>query len=300
LVAEGFAADVELTATVDQKEFRWAERRWLVRSPAYATSQEAVLERRLERATAAVSELVVRKRGKKRLFHAELMLAAEGIVAREGVEGLLSYTARAVMAARQKRANGIHPTPQVSDVSFAMEVSREEGPIGERKREMGWQVYGTNALAMALTQVVWAYRGQYRIEDDWSRLKGRSLGLTPLYLQDEGRIQGLVYLLSVALRLLSLVEWAVRERLRKEKTKLRDVYDGQPGRQTARPSAELLLRAMRAISVSVVEVNGRAHVLLSPLTPVQRRLLELWDLPPDPYDQFARGFQESPLNTSKP
>lgn len=300
LVAEGFGVDVELTATVDQKEFRWAERRWLVRSSAYAKSQEAALERRLERATAALRELVVRKRGKKRLFHAELMLAAEGIVAREGVEGLLSVTARAVMAAGGKRASGGRPTPQEADVSFAMEVRREEGPIGERKREMGWQVYGTNGLALVLTQVVWAYRGQYRIEDDWSRLKGRSLGLTPLYLQDEGRIQGLVYLLSVALRVLSLVEWAVRERLRKGKAKLRGVYDGQPGRQTARPSAELLLRVMRTISVSVIEVGGQVHVLLSPLTPVQRRLLELWDLPPDSYDRVARGFPETPPNRSEP
>jgi transposase len=300
LVAEGFGVDVELIATVDQKEFRWTERRWLVRSLAYAKSQEAALERRLERATAALRELVVRKRGKKRLFHAELMLAAEGIVAREGVEGLLSVTARAVMAAGGKRSAGGRPTPPMADVSFAMEVRREEGSIEGRKREMGWQVYATNAVALALAAVVWAYRGQYRIEDDWSRLKGRSLGLTPLYLQDEGRIQGLVYLLSVALRVLSLLEWAVRERLRTEKAKLRDIYAGQPGRQTARPSAELLLRAMRAISVSVVEVNGRVHVLLSPLTPVQRRLLELWDLPPDSYDRVARGFPESPLNTSEP
>jgi transposase len=300
LVAEGFGVDAELTATVDQKEFRWTERRWLVRSLAYAKSQEAALERRLERATAALRELVVRKRGKKRLFHAELMFAAGGIVAREGVEGLLSVTAKAVMAAGGKRSAGGRPTPPMADVSFAMEVSREEGSIGERKREMGWQVYGTNAVALALTQVVWAYRGQYRIEDDWSRLKGRSLGLTPLYLQDEGRIQGLVYLLSVALRVLSLVEWAVRERLREGKAKLRDIYAGQPGRQTARPSAELLLRAMRAISVSVVEVNGEVHVLVSPLTPVQRRLLALWDLPSDSYDRVARGFPESPLNTSEP
>ena len=299
LVAEGFAADVELTATVDQKEFRWAERRWLVRSLAYATSQEAALERRLERATAALQELVIRKQGKKRLSHAGSMNAAEGIVSREGVEGLLSYTATAVLAKRPRRAGGVQPPP-MADVSFVMEVRREESLIGERKREMGWQVYGTNAVALALPAVVWAYRGQYRIEDDWSRLKGRSLGLTPLYLQDEGRIQGLVYLLSVALRVLSLVEWEVRERLRKGKTKLRDVYAGQPGRQTARPSAELLLRAMRAISVSVVEVNGQVHVLLSPLTPVQRRLLDLWDLPSDLYDRVARGFPEIPLDTSEP
>jgi hypothetical protein len=128
-------------------------------------------------------ELVVRKRGKKRLFHAELMLAAEGIVSREGVEGLLSVTATAVMAVPPGRARRSRPTPSMADVSFAIEVRREEGLIGERKREMGWQVYGTNGLALALTAVVWAYRGPYRIEDDWSRLKGRSLGLTPLYLR---------------------------------------------------------------------------------------------------------------------
>ena len=165
---------------------------------------------------------------------------------------------------------------------------------------MGWQVYGTNGVALALPQVVWAYRGQYRIEDDWSRLKGRPLGLTPLYLQDEGRIQGLVYLLSLALRVLTLVEWVVRERLRKEGAKVQGVYAGQPGRKTARPSAELLLGVMETISVSVVEVNGQMHALLSPLTEVQRRLLALWDLPPDLYEQVARGFPKPPPNTSEP
>jgi hypothetical protein len=57
---------------------------------------------------------------------------------------------------------------------------------------------------------------------------------------------------------------------------------------------------MRAISVSVVEANGQAHVLLSPLTAVQKRLLALWDLPPDLYDQVARGFPKPPSNTSEP
>jgi hypothetical protein len=37
----------------------------------------------------------------------------------------------------------------------------------------------------------------------------------------------------------------------------------------------LLLGAMKTISVSVVEVNGQTYALLSPLTEVQKRLLEL-------------------------
>ena len=121
-----------------------------------------------------------------------------------------------------------------------------------------------------------------------------------MYLQDEGRIGGLVYLLSLALRLRTLLEWVVRERLREGGAKLQGVYAGQPGRKTDRPSAELLLRAMKTISVSVVEINGQTHALLAPLTEVQKRLLDLWGLPPDLYEKVAHGFPKLPVNTSEP
>jgi len=300
LVAAGFSVDVELTATVGDEPVRWTERRWLVRSQAYAQAQGAALERRLGRAAQALRELTVRKQGKKPLVHAELMEAAQAIVTREGVNGLLSHTVRATTATRPVRAYRGRPRRQETEVFFEIDVCRAETRIQEKKREMGWQVYGTNALTMTLAQAVWAYRGQYRIEDDWSRLKGRSLGLTPLYLQDEERIQGLVYLLSLALRILTLLEWVVRERLQNEGAKLQGIYAGQPGRQTARPSAELLLRVMKTISVSVVEVNGQTHAMLSPLSEVQTRLLELWGLPPGLYEKVARGFPEPPVNTSEP
>jgi len=300
LVAEGSWVDVGLTALVGDKQVRWTERRWLVRSLAYAQAQQAALERRLEKATKALRELVVRKQGKKQLFHADLMQAAGAIVQREGVEGLLSYTAEARMTTRQVRAYRGRPARQEADVFFEIDVRRQEALIEGKKREMGWQVYATNAVAMVLAQVVWAYRGQYRIEDDWSRLKGRPLGLTPMYLTDERRMQGLVYLLSLALRLLSLLEWVVRERLCKDGARLQGIYAGQPGRKTGRPSAELLLGAMKTISVSVVEVHGQLHALLSPLTKVQKRLLDLWDLPADLYEKVACGFPRPPTNTSEP
>jgi transposase len=300
LVAQGFAVEVPLTATVSGKEIRWTERRWLVRSLAYAEAQAQALERRLAAAQAALTALVVRKQGKKQLFHAALVQAAQAIVTRHGVEGLLSYTVQARMAPRPKRAYGGRPAHQETEIYFTIDVRRDDAGIAARKREMGWQVYGTNATALGLAPVVWAYRGQYRIEDDWSRLKGRSLGLTPLYLQDEGRIEGLVYLLSLALRVLTLVEWQVRERLQQQGDKLKGIYAGQPGRQTARPSAELLLSALKTVSVSVIEVNGQVHALLSPLTEVQQRLLELWNMPPDLYENVRRGFPKTPENTSEP
>ena len=100
--------------------------------------------------------------------------------------------------------------------------------------------------------------------------------------------------MSLALRVLTLVEWVARERLRQERAKLQGVYAGQPGRKTGRPSAELLLGVLKTIRISVVEVQGRVHALLSPLTEVQQRLLELWELPPDLYENAAGKFPEPP------
>src|SRR5262245_19591778 len=77
LVAEGFAVDVVLTAPVGARAVRWTERRWLVRSQAYAQAQEAALDRRLAQAEAALRDLPTRKQGKKQLFPAELVRAAE-------------------------------------------------------------------------------------------------------------------------------------------------------------------------------------------------------------------------------
>src|SRR5919204_1207969 len=115
------------------------------------------------------------------------------------------------MTTRPVRAYRDRPARPGRDVFFRIEVGRHEALLAGKKREMGWQVYGTNAVTRALPPVVWAYRGQYRIEDDWSGLKGRPRGLTPMYLQDEQRRQGLVYLLSLALGLLTLLAGRVRE-----------------------------------------------------------------------------------------
>jgi transposase len=300
LVAEGFPVEVKLSAEVDGRLVSWTERRWLVRSQAFAQTQEAALDRRLAKAEAALQALTVRKQGKKVLSEAELQAAAEAVPTQHGVAGLLHVTVRSTTVTSRKRAYGKRPASEVTTVSRAIETQRNEAAIHEAKRELGWQVYGTNGLEMGLHQVVWAYRGQYRIENDWSRLKGRPLGLTPLYFQDEERIQGLVYLLSLALRVLTLVEWVVREDLRKTKTKLKGVYAGQGGRQTSTPSAELLLAVMKTISISVVEIDDQVHMLLTPPTEAQKRLLKHWGLPPDLYEKVAHGFPKTPPNTSEP
>jgi transposase len=286
-VAEGFSCDVMVRAEVNGQLIQWTERRWLVRSLAFAQAQQEKLEGRLQQALEALQKLNQRKQGKRRLTAKQLQAAAEEVVKEQRVEGLLDWRVQTSTRQRTLRRYGSRPEQVVHQQEHRVEAARREEAIEQAKQPMGWQVYATNHLELDLAGVVWGYRGQYRIEDDWSRLKGRPLSLTPMYLQDEARMQGLVLLLSLAVRLLSLLEWQVRKKLQESGEKLKGVYPGQAGRQTSRPSAEMLLKAFKGISLSAVEVAGRVSSLLTPLSPLQEKLLVLWDLPSDLYHRLT-------------
>jgi len=123
----------------------------------------------------------------------------EAILTRYRVQGLLTvrYTERVrstrcgAMAADPRRAGGTRPRG---------EGRRRSPGSGHRDWRLGWRVYATNAPAeqLSLAQAVLAYRSQYLVESDMGRLKGHPLSLTPMYLQRDDHVTGLIRLLSVA------------------------------------------------------------------------------------------------------
>ena len=294
LVAEGFSLDVQVQVEVNGRQVVWTERRWLVRSLAYAQGQHQQLERRLHKAEEQLAALNERKQGKKRLTAGQMQTAAAAVVKKQRVGGMLNVQVQTTTHSKRVRAYGDRPARVQKERTHRLEVSRREEEIEAAKREMGWRVYATNQLLMSLAAVVWGYRGQNRLEDNWSRLKGQPLGLTPMFLQYESRIHGLVLLLSVALRLLTVVEWQVRKKLQESKETLKGLYPGQPGRQAKHPSAELLLQAFKGISLVIVEAAGQplAHVVA--LTALQQKLLDLWELPLDLYHRLTLHLPEPP------
>jgi transposase len=216
------------------------------------------------------------------------LAAAEEVLGRYRAAGLLTVQVRTECRERAVRGYGGEPARVEVAQEHHLEVKRDEAAIEQAQRHMGWQVYALNQVELPLVGVVLAYRGQYHIEGDWSRLKGKPLSLEPMHLKDEGRMQGLVLLLLLlAVRVLTLLEWQVRQRLREGGAKLKGIYPGQPGRQTSRPSAEMLLQALKGISLTIVEVAGVVSAHLTPLTPLQERLLALWDLPADLYQRLT-------------
>jgi transposase len=301
LVAEGFALEVAQEDVVADKVVRWTERRWVVRSVAFAQGQEKLLERRLEKAREEMERLGERKQGKVVLSAAQMKQAVADIVEKYRVEEFLSGTVKTTRQERTRRAYRDRPEEKVVTEEHRVEVQRQEEAIAQAKGEMGWQVYAVNDLKLSLAAVVWGYRGQYQIEGGWSRLKGQPLSLTPMYLQDETRMEGLVLLLSLALRVLTLVQWTVRRKLKQSGEPLRGLYPGQAGRKTKSPSAELLLAAFKGICLTVLEVAGQLVALLTPLTDLQKKLLDLGDFPSDLYQRLtALCFLKPPLVLSEP
>ena len=112
-----------------------------------------------------------------------------------------------------------------------------------------------------------------------------------MFLQTESRMIGLINLLTIALRVLTLLEFQVRRGLKAEGQTLKGIYAGQKGRQTARPSAELLLEAFRGIDAVVGTVKGKVIPYLRPLTETQKRILSLLGLNDQVYIKLLSNFQ---------
>lgn len=83
----------------------------------------------------------------------------------------------------------------------------------------------------------------------------------PLLLHYEHRIKGLIYLLTIALRALVLIQFVVRRNLQKEGGTLKGIYPGQPGRQTASPTTGMMLRAFRGLMLSRIIIDGNRIII---------------------------------------
>ena len=296
-IAEGYERQVPMTLEAQGESQRWTERRFVVRSLRHAKASEASLRARVAQAQVEVEALNQRGRGRKR-FEAihDLRQAVNAIVQRHHVEDFLwlrydqQCTSRPVRAYR-KRAAGIKVDRQAT-----VEVRVDEEALDAAVRRFGWRLYGTNQPReqLSLEQAVLAYRSEYLVERSLGRLKGRPLSLTPMYVQRDDHATGLIRLLSIALRVLTLMEFVGRRHLALEQGKIAGLYAGNPKRETARPTAERLLEAFADITLTVIELPHQTIGHVTALNSVQRRILEILGFSSELYTSLESISLEPP------
>ena len=269
----------EWTREQTQGETVWTERVLVVQSLQMQTGLRRTRETALARVTAQVAVLQ-RPPGRGRPVY-RTSAALEGVVA-----GLLraAHLEGVVQVALREEAHRAGPTRWCVDalavdrVAWARMVAR-----------LGWHVYLTNALAAVhpAATLVDAYRHQVVQERGFARLKTRNLHIRPLYLCDERRIVGLTWLLCLALRVLTLTEHRLRTALAQRQESLAGLNPASRTQTTTRPTTERVIALFQNITRTQLVHAGTRLAHVTPLTPVQERILALLHLPADLYARLA-------------
>ena len=277
------------------KTITWIERHLIVRSIKLAKAAAEALHARLVKAQTDLEHLNEHKQGKKRYDDSpSLQQAAQALLKQHRVEGLLKVTIEEQVEERWVRAYGNRPAAVRVERAVRLYTAVDAHAVEEAIGKLGWRVYATNQAQelLPLEQAVLAYREEYLVERGFGRLKGKPLSLTPMYLQSDQRATGLIRLLSIGLRILTLLEWSCRQRLADSKATVAGLYAGNPKRTTNRPTAEALLGAFQNIHLSLVTIGQELHRHVTPLSELQKRLLTLLDLSPELYDQLCAEFSK--------
>lgn len=182
------------------------------------------------------------------------------------------------------------PPRTETTVRYQLSVSRNNEAIEAGRRFIGWRLFVTNApkQRFSLDKAIRVYRGATpTIENLFGRLKGHPLGLCPLFVRRDEAIVGLTRLMALALRVLTLIEFVVRRSLQQAQETLAGLVPGNLKIATATPTTERILHAFNERTLSVIHLGEQTIRHVTPLTPIQYRILLLLKFSDSLYTDLA-------------
>lgn len=271
----------------------WEERVLIVQSHAYTEAQQHYLEKRLIKARAALLALTPPVGQGKRQIKEEKMLVAraEAILEKHEVTGLLTYQYTRESRQEEKlvgsgRDGPNRPRQVIEHVRYQItEVQRNAQAITKHVATLGWRAYGTNApqTRLSFENAVLEYRNEFRIERVFGRFKGDQLAIAPLFVKRDDQVVGLTRLLSLAVRVLTLMEFVVRRALAEQHRVLAGLYLDSSRKTTAKPTAERLLRVFSHIKLVSISFPDKVVYQVTEFSPVHQEIIDLLGLPSDLY-----------------
>jgi transposase len=251
----------------------------------HAAQQAAGLEKRLRQAETPRAALTPpRGRGKRPSTDETTLGEAIDLVLKEHrVVGLLSLAwENQVEQTTQYVGRGrgaVHREKRVLQQTryHITHIARPADTIAALRRRFGWKALVTNAghKRLSLQDAVLCYRHAYRVERLFHRLKSR-LHIAPLFVKLNEHIEGLTYLLTLGVRVLTVMEFVLRRSLQNAQAKLPSLHPENKQKRTDTPTAERILTAFADISLTIIKNAAGEDILrrLTPLSGVQEDLLQ--------------------------
>jgi len=274
LVAEGY--ELERTCYAPDGPEEWSERVLVVRSPMHAAQQAAGLEKRLCQAETKLAALTPpRGRGKRQITdEATLVEAIDSVLKDHRVEGVLhvAWDKQVEQTTRyvgRGRGSVYREKRVIQQTRYHItRIERQEDHIADLGQRFGWKAFVTNAAQerLSLQEAVLCYRNEYRVERIFHRLKSR-VHIAPLFVKLNEQIEGLTYLLTLGVRVLTVTEFVLRRSLETEQARLPGLHPENKQKRTDKPTAERLLKAFSGISLTIMK-NATGEEILRRLTPL--------------------------------
>ncbi len=189
-IAEGFAIPMSQSVGTGTEKFTWTEQWLVVHSFKHGQRQRQSLDNRIEKATAAIAQLNVTSRGHKRRSVDETVAAVNRILQRYRVKALLQVADETTTETLHKRAYRGQPARTLTETKLSVKAALDPDAYEHTQRLLGWRVYVSNDLNLSLQEAVYGYRNECLIERCFRRYKGKSIGLTPLFLASDERVKG--------------------------------------------------------------------------------------------------------------
>ena len=278
----------ELTEQIEDETngICWEERRIIVYSPTYAKAQQISFENRLIKAQNDLALILVASQGRKKLrTKAEVQAAITQILTKHQVKKFIKVKINEHIETKTVRKYKDRPEQIRATSHFDLEISLNETAKEEHLQKLGWRAYACNAPKEKLDAkaVVECYRNEYKIEHKFDELLNKITALMPVYLGKPNRIRGLIRLLLFALKYVSLIQYQVRSELKTTKQSLKELYPGNPGRATDKPTTNMILSAFKNIHLTIVAIENKIYVKIEDLKPIQQKILDLLKIPPETY-----------------
>jgi transposase len=277
LAAEGYELERTCEAPDEAGDTTtWPERVLVMRSPMHAEQQAAGLEKRLCHAETKLAALTPpRGRGKRQITdEATLVAAIDRVLTEHRVDGLLSVTWDKQVEQTTRyvgRGRGsVHREKRMIEKTryHITHIARQADTIAAVRQRLGWKAFVTNAAPqqLSLQAAVLCYRHEYRVERIFHRLKSR-VQIAPLFVKLNDQIEGLTYLLTLGVRVLTVMEFVLRRSLQTDHTTLPGLHPENKTRTTDKPTAERILKAFADISLTIIK-HATGEVILRRLTPL--------------------------------
>jgi transposase len=295
LTAEGY--ELERTCCAQDGQEAGSERVLVVRSPMHANQQAVGLAKRLTSAELHLAALTPpRGRGKRQITDEVTLVEAIDLVLTEHrVDGLLRVTWEKQVEQKTQyvgRGRGsVSREKRVIEKTryHITHIVRQQDKIAALSQRFGWKAFVTNAgqTQLSLQHAVLCYRNEYRVERIFHRLKSR-VHIAPLFVKCNDQLEGLTYLLTLGVRVLTVTEFVLRRSLETEQASLPGLHPENKHKRTDKPTAERILKAFTGVSLTIIKhATGEAILRrLTSLSAVQKDILHRLGLGASLYEQL--------------